>query len=758
MITSRRSNRAWVAAWRSRSISSLRLESFSMYVSERGQVRLGLVVVEVADEVLDGVLREELAELRVELGGERLVVGEDEGRAVDARAIVQASVARLARAGRAEQRLVVQAAAQPVDEPFDRLRLVAGRLEGCDELQIRHQHEWYRMTTESNRRSQSCRRSAQPRHRRHRMTCGCVVLGRMGHVRSRSRRRDSEGRQPGPWEDGRAVLMSVRRKVMDGPRVSRQPPPPAGHHRRRRGPGPRRRRCGLLPGQPGPAAGRPSPGTQKAAVVVAIRAIPARQAIVAEDVTVREVPLDDTNAAGVATDVQQVIGRIPAVSILQGQLVTTNMLASSSEGGQFSILGPDESVSPDSEAWRAVSLTVSDDLAVGGLLKAGQTVDVFVTAIVTVPTDLVESGKYMTDRSTKITYQNVLILAREGAFYIIRASLPVAEEISHLQAVGSATFSMALRPDTDLRPVDASGLGETTNRIIEKYGLPIPETVSRRLRAGRDAGADRVPVRRPRRRRRRRPARRSHRRRDRVMRPMRRMHADASIARSGDGRTRPDPARPAAPARRRGRPGPRLPRDDRHRERRPRRRPRSRLEPGVVPVRAAVQRLDQPGRLRRPARSGGLVRRRSRRPTSCSPACPSPCSEALGNEVTVSVTSQFGLITPLLSAFFGGQDLTPRLGGVGPDQGPPERRRRRLRVADAVAVADPDAHADSDGHADARTRWRPRRRRRRRSRRRRRRPVLPADRRLPVLAERPARRRRRTSSSRTSRRRRRSVR
>ncbi len=47
-----------------------------------GQVRLGLVVVEVADEVLDRVVREELAELGVELRGERLVVGEDERRAV----------------------------------------------------------------------------------------------------------------------------------------------------------------------------------------------------------------------------------------------------------------------------------------------------------------------------------------------------------------------------------------------------------------------------------------------------------------------------------------------------------------------------------------------------------------------------------------------------------------------------------------------------------------------------------------------------
>jgi Flp pilus assembly protein CpaB len=217
-------------------------------------------------------------------------------------------------------------------------------------------------------------------------------------------------------------------------------------------------------------------GLQKAVVVVAVRAIPARQAIVAEDVTLREVPLDDTNAAGVATAVSQVVGRIPAVSVLQGQLVTTNMLASSSEGGQFSILGPDESVTPDSVPWRAISLTVPDDLAVGGLLKAGQTVDIFVTAVVTVPTDLAAKGKYVTERSTKITYQNVLLLAREDVFYIIRASLPVAEEIAHLQAVGSATFSFALRPDTDQRPVDASKLGETTNRIIAKYGLPIPET------------------------------------------------------------------------------------------------------------------------------------------------------------------------------------------------------------------------------------------------------------------------------------------
>ena len=47
-------------------------------------VRFGLVVVVVADEVPDGVVREQLLELLVELGGERLVVADDQRRLVHA--------------------------------------------------------------------------------------------------------------------------------------------------------------------------------------------------------------------------------------------------------------------------------------------------------------------------------------------------------------------------------------------------------------------------------------------------------------------------------------------------------------------------------------------------------------------------------------------------------------------------------------------------------------------------------------------------
>lgn len=218
-------------------------------------------------------------------------------------------------------------------------------------------------------------------------------------------------------------------------------------------------------------------GLQRVAVVVAAQTIPARKIIEAGDVTVREIPIDDTNAQGIASTPDKVIGRVPAVAILQGQMVLTNLLASSTEGGQFSVLGPADVFTPESPEWRAISMTVPDDRAVGGLLTPNQTVDVFVTTSVNVLTSsesgIGEDGFY-TDKSTKLSYQNMLVLAKTGTFYVLKAPIDVAEEISHLQASGSATFSLALRPDVDTRMVDASALGTTTNQVIIRYGLPIP--------------------------------------------------------------------------------------------------------------------------------------------------------------------------------------------------------------------------------------------------------------------------------------------
>jgi Flp pilus assembly protein CpaB len=215
-------------------------------------------------------------------------------------------------------------------------------------------------------------------------------------------------------------------------------------------------------------------GVAMVPVVVARQQIPARKPIEAADVVLREIPADATNEQGVFTDPAKVIGLVPTVTILVGQPVYANLLASQSVGSEFSILEPGETVGPDAESWRAVSITVPDDRAVGGLVHAGSIVDVFLTAQITVPEPLASQGIYTSEKSTKITYQNVKILERSVSYYVLRVSLAVAEEISHLQATGTTSFSLALRPTEDNRTIDVSSLGETTTRIIERYGLPIP--------------------------------------------------------------------------------------------------------------------------------------------------------------------------------------------------------------------------------------------------------------------------------------------
>jgi Flp pilus assembly protein CpaB len=215
-------------------------------------------------------------------------------------------------------------------------------------------------------------------------------------------------------------------------------------------------------------------GLQKVAVVVALRPIQARIPIVAEDVTVREVPIDKTNAQGIISTPDKAIGHVLSVGVLQDQMITTNLFATETGGG-FSILEPGETVGPDSEFWRAVALTVPDNLAVGGLIVPGMSVDVLMSATILVPQDLLDQGKYYSDKATKITYQNMIVLAKTGSTYIVKATLTQAEEIAHLQAAGNATFAMVMRPEADTRQVNAAAYGETTNKVIAKYGLPIPE-------------------------------------------------------------------------------------------------------------------------------------------------------------------------------------------------------------------------------------------------------------------------------------------
>ena len=211
---------------------------------------------------------------------------------------------------------------------------------------------------------------------------------------------------------------------------------------------------------------------QKVDVVVALQNIPARTPIQAASLELRQIVLDEATQVGIVTDPTSLVGKVLAIPVAAGQPIYSNMLALTTTGpGGIEILGPDETVAPDSPAWRAISITIPDDRAVAGMLAPSQTIDIFMTATMSANDP---DGVFTSDLVTKITYQDMVILARAGTQYIIRAPLPMAEEINHLLATGVVQFSAALRPAQDVRFVDVSDLGATTGRILEKYGMPFP--------------------------------------------------------------------------------------------------------------------------------------------------------------------------------------------------------------------------------------------------------------------------------------------
>ncbi len=96
-----------------------------------GDVGFGLVVVVVTHEILDRVVREKLAEFFVELGGECLVVTDDERGLAQAHDGVGHGEG-LARAGGSQEAGVASACVDSGDEVFDRCGLIPCGLEGGD--------------------------------------------------------------------------------------------------------------------------------------------------------------------------------------------------------------------------------------------------------------------------------------------------------------------------------------------------------------------------------------------------------------------------------------------------------------------------------------------------------------------------------------------------------------------------------------------------------------------------------------------------
>jgi Flp pilus assembly protein CpaB len=217
------------------------------------------------------------------------------------------------------------------------------------------------------------------------------------------------------------------------------------------------------------------PKVETRTVVVAARDIAGRKPIEEGDVMMRTVTADTTNATAF-TRIDEVLNRVSGVAITTGQLLTPNLLASTTEGQAYSILEPGEKFDPSGPDLRAVSINVPDDRAVAGTLQPGQRVDLIVTMAINPeiganPKASAEPAKVIPGPSTKVTLQKLDILARTGALYILRSDLATAEKVSELTAAGGQ-FTMVLRPEADDRT--ATTEGSTLDRLIDEFGFPVP--------------------------------------------------------------------------------------------------------------------------------------------------------------------------------------------------------------------------------------------------------------------------------------------
>jgi Flp pilus assembly protein CpaB len=217
-------------------------------------------------------------------------------------------------------------------------------------------------------------------------------------------------------------------------------------------------------------------------VVVATRDIASRKPIEEGDVQMRRVAADPTNETAF-TRIDEVLGRVSAVAIAPGQLVTRNMLASAVTGQTFSILEPGEEFDTSLPDLRAVSLSVPDDRALGGLLQPGQRVDVVaslgVNPLLGREDEQADPGAaaaldYVAGPTTKVTVQDVTVLAKSATVYVLRVDVATAEKIAELSALG-AQFTLILRPDQDSRTAETDG--STIDSLIEEFGFPLPGPV-----------------------------------------------------------------------------------------------------------------------------------------------------------------------------------------------------------------------------------------------------------------------------------------
>lgn len=225
-------------------------------------------------------------------------------------------------------------------------------------------------------------------------------------------------------------------------------------------------------------------------VLVAAREIAPKSAIAAADLKVIDVNSDAVPAAALRAEQQKdVIGKVVTVPIQTGEFILNGKFAATT-GATFTVFPPNVTadvagvVPPGTPNYRAMSITVPDQFAVGGALQVGDIVDIMYTLTFdpakyfTAQTGIVPGSaqdRRTSDFSTKIILEKVPVIARTLAVYTIRTDAVTAERLAYLQAAG-AQIQMLLRSPSDDRAARTEGA--TFEPVQQTFGFRIPSRIT----------------------------------------------------------------------------------------------------------------------------------------------------------------------------------------------------------------------------------------------------------------------------------------
>jgi Flp pilus assembly protein CpaB len=214
------------------------------------------------------------------------------------------------------------------------------------------------------------------------------------------------------------------------------------------------------------------------AVLVAAREIPAKTTLTTADVKLQEFNLDAKPAAAMS-DAGEALGKITVQSISVGEPILPSKFSDPKLPGfvvmPASFIGADGAPVVNSPNFRAMSITVPDQSAVGGTVVAGDLVDMVFTLQFDPQSKLRQpTPQQTTDFAAKIILERLPILARLASVYTIRVDALTAERIAYLQSSGGQ-IAFLLRAPKDER---ASGsTGATFRDIYTNFRIPIPEKI-----------------------------------------------------------------------------------------------------------------------------------------------------------------------------------------------------------------------------------------------------------------------------------------